>query len=78
MRCFPLFDFGPELLRIQTFGTYQNIGMLDGSQYWLAVGTFRTVLSLFTQVYTNHALRGGPNPLEDDYPLPTVFVTHTH
>ena len=71
---FLLFDSGPELLRILIFGTHQNIGMLEDSQFWLADGTFRTAPTLFKQVYTIHALRGGPNPLEDGHLLPSLFV----
>ena len=71
---FLLFDSGPELQRILIFGTHQNTGMLEASQFWLADGTFKTAPTLFTQIYTIHSLRGGPNPLEDGHLLPSLFV----
>ena len=55
---FLLFDSGPELQRILIFGTHQNTGMLEASQFWLADDTFKTAPTLFTQIYTIHSLRG--------------------
>ena len=63
---------GPE--RILIFGTRRNLEMLESSQYWLADGTFKTAPELFLQVYVIHALRGGPNPLQNGHLLPSLFV----
>ena len=48
--------------------------MLNASQIWFADGTFKTAPSLFSQVYTIHGLRCGPNPLQDGHLLPSLFV----
>ena len=56
---FLLYDSGPNTQRIIIFGTH---------------GTFKTAPSLFSQVYTIHGLRGGPNPLQDGHLLPSLFV----
>ena len=71
---FLIFDSGPEFHRILIFGTHQNVEMLNGAQFWLDDGTFKTAPALFTQLYVIHALRGGPNPLEDRHLLPSLFV----
>ncbi|KAI6655678.1 hypothetical protein LOD99_1818 [Oopsacas minuta] len=64
---FLLYDSGPELTRILIIGTQKNCNMLIPSNFWLADGTFKTAPQLFAQVYTIHALRGGPNPLQDGH-----------
>ena len=71
---FLLYDSGPSAQRILIFGTLCNVEMLNASHIWLADGTFKTAPALFSQVYTIHALRGGPNPLEDGHLLPSLFV----
>ena len=52
----------------------RNVEMLNASQIWLADRTFKTAPVLFSQVYTIHGLRGGPNPLQDGHLLPSLFV----
>ena len=71
---FLLFDSGPELTRILIFGTQKNCDLLTTSHIWLADGTFKTAPQLFAQVYTIHALRGGPNPLQDGHLLTCLFI----
>ena len=44
--------------------------MLNTSNIWLADGTFKTAPNLFYQLYVIHALKGGPNILEDGHLLP--------
>ena len=48
--------------------------MLKGAQCWLADGKIKTAPALFTKLYVIHALRGGPNPMEDGHLLPSLFV----
>ena len=48
--------------------------MLESTQYLLADGSFKTAPELFFQVYVIHALRGGPNPLQNGHLLPSLFV----
>ena len=71
---FLLYDSGPNTQRMIIFGTQRNVEMLNASHIWLADGTFKTAPSLFSQVYTIHGLRGGPNPLQDGHLLPSLFV----
>ena len=71
---FLLYDSGPDLTRILIFGTQKNCDMLTTSNIWLADGTFKTAPQLFAQVYKIHALRGGPNPLQDGHLLPCLFI----
>ena len=71
---FLLYDSGLGIQRIIIFGTKCNVEMLNASQIWLADGTYKTAPSLFSQVYTIHGLRGGPNPLQDGHLLPSLFV----
>ena len=71
---FMLYDSGPGIQWIIIFGTMRNVEMLNASQIWLADGTFKTAPVLFSQVYTIHGLRGGPNPLQDGHILPSLFV----
>ena len=71
---FLIYDSGPESERILIFATQQNLEMLESSQYWLADGTFKISPELFSQVYVVHALRGGPDPLQNGHLLPSLFV----
>ena len=48
--------------------------MLNTSSIWLADGTFKTAPNLFYQLYVIHALKGGPNILEDGHLLPCLFI----
>ena len=58
----------------QIFGTASNIEVLNTSNIWMADGTFKTAPNLFYQLYVIHALKGGPNILEDGHLLPCLFV----
>ena len=73
---FLLYDSGTgsENQRLLIFGTASNIDMLNTSNIWLADGTFKTAPNLFYQLYVIHALKGGPNILEDGHLLPSLFI----
>ena len=75
---FLFYDSGPGPERILIFGTQRNLEMLESSQYWLADGTFKTAPELFMQVYVIHALRGGPDPLQNGHLLPSLFILLTN
>ena len=56
------------------FATEENIEFLSMSSIWLADGTFKTVPTLFCQLYTIHCLFCGPNPFENGHLLPCVYA----
>ena len=70
------YDSGTDIedQRILIFGTASNIEVLNTSNIWMADGTFKTAPNLFYQLYVIHALKGGPNILEDGHLLPCWFV----
>lgn len=45
--------------RILLFTTIQNIKWLQGAKFWIMDGTFKTVPTLFRQLYSIHAPAGG-------------------
>ena len=71
---FLFYDSGPELERIVMFATRENLDFLAMSSIWLADGTFKTVPTLFTQLYTIHCLAGGPNPFANGHLLPCIYA----
>ncbi|KAK5638651.1 hypothetical protein RI129_012946 [Pyrocoelia pectoralis] len=64
---FLLFDSGPEEDRLLVFSTRRNMQLLARSRHWYADGTFKTVPSLFSQLYTLHGL-------QDNKALPLVYA----
>ena len=73
---FLLYDSGVDSgnLRILIFGTESNLEILNTSSVWLADGTFKTVPSLFYQLYVIHGLKGVTKPMKDGHLLPSLFV----
>ena len=71
---FLLYDSGPGINRIVMFSTAENKKILSFSKIWMADGTFKTVPSLFSQLYTIHALVGGMYPFRDGHLLPSIYV----
>ena len=67
-------DTGPGPNRIVLFATKENIEYLSMSSIWLADGTFKTVPTLFCQLYTVHCLVGGSNPFENGHLLPCLYA----
>ena len=53
---FLLFDSGPVEKRILIFGTKKNLEYLSQTSHWSLDGTFKTVPTIFSQLYTIHAL----------------------
>ena len=45
--------------RMLIFSTSTNLELLSRSKLWLAGGTFKTVLQIFYQLYTIHAVSNG-------------------
>jgi hypothetical protein len=66
-------DFNNE--KIMIFCTISNIQHLEESRYWIMDGTFRTVPTLFYQMYTIHALVGGES---NSRVFPMVYVLMTN
>ena len=66
---FFLYHFGADTQRIIIFCTQRELEMLNLSRISLADGTFKSVPSLFTQVYVIHALRGSFDLLNEGHPL---------
>ena len=74
---FLLFDSGMEEERILIFSTYANLDVLTSCQHLFCDGTFKTVPTLFEQLYTIHGLKNGfciplifallPNKKEETY-----------
>ena len=56
------------------FATEEKIEFLSMSSIWLADGTFKTVPTLFCQLYTIHCLVGGSNPFENGHLLSCVYA----
>ena len=73
-RNFLFCDTGPGPNRIVLFVTKENIEYLSMSSIWLADGMFKTVPTLFCQLYTVHCLVGGPNPFENGHLLPCLYA----
>ncbi|KAI6656158.1 hypothetical protein LOD99_1491 [Oopsacas minuta] len=73
-RNFLFYDSGIGPDRIVIFATKGNIEFLTMLKIWLADGTFKSVPTLFCQLYTVHCLIGGPNPLENGHLLPCVYA----
>ena len=73
-RNFLFYDSGIGPHRIVIFATKENLEFLSMSSIWLADGTFKTVHTLFFQLYTIHFLVGGPNPFENGHLLPCVYA----
>ena len=71
---FLLHDSGSESenQRILIFGTQANIDSLSSAPVWLTDGTFKTVPSLFYQMYVIHAMKGGPDLIF------TVIFSHAY
>ncbi|GET00572.1 uncharacterized protein LOC112591534 [Rhizophagus clarus] len=65
------FMFGAD--RILLFTTKTNIQRLSQASYWLMDGTFKTVLTIFCQLYTIHAPVGSANSRI----LPLVYALMT-
>ena len=64
--------------------TRENLHVRDNetSSYWNHLSTglliLKTAPELFSQVYAIHALRGGPEPLQNGHLLPCLFVQLTN
>ena len=71
---FLIYDSGPGSDRILMFGTEENKHILTISSIWMADGTFKTIPSLFAQLYTIHGLAGGVYPFLDGHLLPCIYV----
>ena len=56
---FLLYDDEDGDNRMLIYATDENLNMLQMSETWCAVGTFKVVPQLFFQLYTVHALRNG-------------------
>ncbi|KAI6649457.1 Exostosin-3 [Oopsacas minuta] len=56
------------------FGTEENKYILTNSSICMADEAFKTVPSLFAQLYTIHGLTGGVYPFRDGYLIPCVYV----
>lgn len=54
---FLLFDSGPVADRILIFSTQRNLHLLARSTDWYSDGTFKTVPTIYEQLYTIHGLR---------------------
>ena len=70
---FLFYDSRPEPERIVMFATRENLDFLAMSSIWQADGTFETVPTLFTQLYTIHCLAGGPNPFANGHLLTCIY-----
>ena len=73
-RNFLFYDTGIGPHRMVIFATKENLEFLSMSSIWLTDGTFKTVPTLFCQLYTIHCLVGGPNPFENGHLLPCVYA----
>ena len=73
-RDFLIHDSGPGKDKILIFGTEENKNILRIASIWMADGTFKTVPSLFAQLYTIHGLAGGVYPFRDGHLLPCIYV----
>ena len=73
---FLLHDSGSESgnQRILIFGTQANIDSLSSAPVWLADGTFKTVPSLFYQMYVVHAMKGGPDLIFTGHIFSCIYV----
>ena len=73
---FLLYDSGAESgnQRIVIFGTQDNVELLSSATVWLADGTFKTVPSLFYQLYVIHALKGGPGLIFTGHIFPSLYI----
>ncbi|KAI6648362.1 hypothetical protein LOD99_12171 [Oopsacas minuta] len=71
---FLFYDSGPEPERIVMFATRENLDFRTMSSIWLADGTFKTVPTLFTQLYIIHCLGGGPNPFANGHLHPCIYA----
>ena len=73
---FLLYDSGAEIgnQRIVIFGTQANVDLLSSATVWLADGTFKTVPSLFYQLYVIHAMKGGPDLIFTGHIFPCLYV----
>ncbi|XP_068211896.1 uncharacterized protein, partial [Palaemon carinicauda] len=56
---FLMYDSGPTNDRILIFSTQRNLDLLARSENWFADGTFKTVPSIFFQLYTIHGVHSG-------------------
>ncbi|XP_068227951.1 uncharacterized protein [Palaemon carinicauda] len=74
---FLIYDSGPTNARILIFVTKKNLDILVQLEHWYADGTFKTVPSIFGQLYTIHGVKSGiimplvyallPNKTEETY-----------
>ena len=71
-----LYDSGAESgnQRIVIFGTQANVELLSSVTIWLADGTFKTVPSLFYQLYVINGLKGGLNLIFTGHIFPSLYV----
>ncbi|CAG8662727.1 6134_t:CDS:1, partial [Dentiscutata heterogama] len=60
--------------KIMIFCTSNNLQYLEEARYWLMDGTFKTVPTLFRQLYTIHAIVGGES---NSRVFPMVYVLMT-
>ena len=67
MNNFFLYDSEDCLNRIIIFTTKRNLQLLSTTNFWYADGTFKTVPSLFNQLYTIHGV------INNDV-LPLVYI----
>ncbi|KAK4881108.1 hypothetical protein RN001_004427 [Aquatica leii] len=61
------FDWGNDDDRFLIFGTELNLQLLTNSRHWFMDGTFRTVPSLFYQLYSVHGF-------QDRLSVPLIYV----
>ena len=74
---FLIYDSGPTNGRILIFATQKNLDILVQSKHWYDDGNFKTVPSIFGQLYTIHGVKSGkimplvyallPNKTEETY-----------
>ena len=74
---FLAYDSGPTDGRILIFATQSNLDILARSENWYADGTFKTVPSIFAQLYTIQGVQSGsitplvyallPDKIEETY-----------
>lgn len=70
---FLIFDNGASQDRILIFSTENNLKLMDQSTNWLVDGTFKTVPSLFYQLFTIHVLI----QQDDQTVSPTIYALLT-
>lgn len=75
---FLLYDSGEVEERILVFGTYANLTLLEKSKHWYMDGTFKTVPSIFYQLYTIHGIIKGESIVPLVYALLPNKKTETY